>query len=218
MEKIQTKDGSYTVKHSTINELYHSIHGAKQESLHVFIQNGIALQKNKNALAVFEMGLGTGLNALLTHKYAKENNKKITYYCIEAFPIAVDDAMQLNYTDNEFETNILKKIHEKEWNRLQKIDANFSLFKIKGKLEHTGLSFLKNTIDIIYFDAFAPTAQKELWQPEVLSKMYGLLKENGLLTTYCAKGQFKRDLKSVGFTLKAVAGPPGKREMTLAFK
>ncbi|MCB0536729.1 MAG: tRNA (5-methylaminomethyl-2-thiouridine)(34)-methyltransferase MnmD [Bacteroidetes bacterium] len=218
MEKIATKDGSFTVKHAQINELYHSIHGAMQESKHVFIENGIALHKNKQQVSVFEMGLGTGLNALLTYKFAKENKIKVTYYCIEAYPMLAEDALQLNYTNTEDELAVFKQIHESEWNKVENIDEHFSLFKIKGKLEYTGLSFLKGIIDVIYFDAFAPTAQEELWQPDILSKMYGLLKTEGHLTTYCAKGQFKRDLKNVGFTVKAVAGPPGKREMTLAYK
>lgn len=218
MDIIATKDGSFTVKHPEIKELYHSIHGAKQEGDHVFIKNGIALHKEQAHIAVFEMGLGTGLNALLTYRFAKANNIKVTYYCIEAFPVLVEEALRLNYFDNEDEKAIYKQFHESEWNTLIQIDKHFKLFKIKGKLENTGLSFLNNLIDIVYFDAFAPTAQEHLWQPTVLEKMYNILKVNGHLTTYCAKGQFKRDLKSVGFRVKAVSGPVGKREMTLAFK
>lgn len=218
MNKIETKDGSYTVKHATINELYHSIHGAIQESKHVFIKNGIALHSNKEQISVFEMGLGTGLNALLTYEFAKENKIKITYYCIEAYPIKTEEALELNYTNNKDELAVFKQIHESAWNKVENIDEYFSLFKIKGKLEYTGLSFLRGIIDVIYFDAFAPSAQEELWQPEILSKMYGLLKTKGHLTTYCAKGQFKRDLKNVGFRVEAVAGPIGKREMTLGYK
>lgn len=217
MSIVKTEDGSNTLLHQSINEHYHSIHGALQESLHVFIQNGLALIENKTEINVFEMGFGTGLNALLAYDYAKKNKNKINYFSIEAFPINLETAKQLNYDKLINNQDFFIQLHEAKWNELVAISPNFNLHKIEGFLEKTDLGFLP-PIDVIFYDAFAPTAQEHLWEIDILQKMYNTLTNEGLLTTYCAKGQFKRNLKAVRFKVKGVPGPPGKREMTLAFK
>ena len=72
--------------------------------------------------------------------------------------------------------------------------------------------------DVIYFDAFSPSEQPELWTEQMFKKMYDLLNENGVLVTYCAQGQMKRNMKQVGFKVQSLPGALGKREMTRGFK
>lgn len=217
MKLVKTKDGSDTVVHEIFDEHYHSIHGAKQESKHVFINHGLALVKVDGTIDLFEMGFGTGLNALLAFDYAEKNNLLLNYYSIEAYPLSFDDAMKLNYASLIEDQSIFAKLHQATWNALVPISSNFNLFKIQAKLEDYDLTSLP-LMDLIFYDAFAPSAQAQLWESEVLSKMFSLLKPGAFLSTYCAKGQFKRNLKELGFKVEAHPGPPGKREMTIAFK
>ena len=88
--------------------------------------------------------------------------------------------------------------------------------KIENKIEN--FSFQKEKYNIVYYDAFGPRAQEEMWSLEIFQKLYASIKEGGFLVTYCAKGQVKRDLKTAGFKIEALPGPPGKREMTRAWK
>lgn len=217
MDLYKTKDGSNTLFHPKFDEHYHSIHGAVQESMHVFIQNGLGLKSYKKELKVFEMGFGTGLNALLAYNYAEEHHLKIQYYSIEAYPIGKEQIASLSYDSLSTNQSIFGKLHALEWEEKHAISPFFDLHKIEGFLENKDLHSLPK-MDIIFYDAFAPSAQEHLWEVEILQKMYTLLLPGGHLTTYCAKGQFKRNLKAIGFEVKAVPGPPGKREMTLAFK
>ena len=79
---------------------------------------------------------------------------------------------------------------------------------------HSPLSF-----DVIYFDAFAPEKQPEMWSQELFNRLYVLLNEGGILTTYCAKGVIRRMLQAAGFTVERLPGPPGgKREILRALK
>jgi tRNA U34 5-methylaminomethyl-2-thiouridine-forming methyltransferase MnmC len=215
-ERVATNDGSFTLKHVVFNEHYHSIHGALQESRHVFMDKGLALFPNKKELYVFEMGLGTGLNALLAHQFAQEHKVLIHYYSIEAYPITLEEAKALAYEKHGLSESIFQEIHTCSWNEKHALTEYFHFHKIQGFLESTPLDFLP-AINVIFYDAFAPSAQEYLWEIPILDKMKNILGEGGLLSTYCAKGQFKRNLKSVGFRVEAAAGPPGKREMTLAW-
>jgi tRNA U34 5-methylaminomethyl-2-thiouridine-forming methyltransferase MnmC len=217
MKIVSTKDGSHTVVHDVLGEHYHSIHGAMQESQHVFIKEGLERHKDKSTVKVFEMGFGTGLNALLSFAYAEKNQVKIEYYTIEAYPLDVEQAKQLNYPQLAGSKEMFDNIHTAIWGESIKLSANFQLMKIKGLLESTDLGLIPK-IDVVFYDAFAPNSQAHLWEPPMLEKMYALLNSGGHLTTYCAKGQFKRNLKAVGFEVEGVPGPPGKREMTLGFK
>jgi len=217
MKIIPTADGTNTLLHKVLGEHYHSIHGALQESQHVFIQEGLAHYPQAKELVVFEMGLGTGLNALLAYDYADKYGIKIRYYSIEAYPITLEESQAMQYDKLIEDTKVFHQIHEAEWNTEVVLCSNFSLFKINNLLEDTDLSFIP-AVDVIFYDAFAPAAQAHLWEPPILLNMFNLLKRGGHLTTYCAKGQFKRNLKSVNFEVKGAPGPPGKREITLAFK
>lgn len=212
-----TEDGSSTIYIEEMDENYHSSHGAVQEAKHVFLKYGLDAVNN-NTVKIFEMGFGTGLNALLTIESINRSGKKIFYSAIEAFPVEKDLISELNYLDLvdgdlSLEFN---KMHDSQWGENIDITDTFCLHKIHEKIEDYKVDI--ETVDLVYFDAFGPRAQSEMWKREVLDKMYSMLKTGGVLVTYCAMGQFKRDLKSLGFELESLPGPPGKREMTRAIK
>ena len=217
-EVINTADGSKTIRIVDLDENYHSSHGALQEAEHVFIKNGIEAFKDEKHLSIFEMGFGTGLNAFLTCLNALENDLNIDYDGIEAYPVSIEEMNQLDYDSlkgSEY-SSIFNKIHSTSWNQKNEINSNFSLTKIENKIEN--FSFQKEKYNIVYYDAFGPRAQEEMWSLEIFQKLYTSIKEGGFLVTYCAKGQVKRDLKTAGFKIEALPGPPGKREMTRAWK
>lgn len=216
-----TEDGSTTIELIGENENFHSTHGAIQESEHIFIQNGL-LQKAKeqSSISVFEMGLGTGLNALLTKLISSRNNLKIDYFSIEAYPVEMELAEQLNFPERlglkGEEANYLTSLHTTEWDQKTELFANFQFEKRKIKLE--AIELPASTFDLVYFDAFNPDLQPELWTEEVFRKIYLAMKPKGILMTYSAKGKVKRALKAAGFVLNALPGPIGKREITQAIK
>lgn len=216
-EVVLTEDGSSSIFLPELNEHYHSSHGALQEARHVFIQNGFHYL-NKEKLRVFEMGFGTGLNALLTLNEAKLSNRMVQYLGVEAFPVELEQIRRLNYPgliDSDLHPDFMR-MHEAEWDRTIEINPHFSLTKIQTDIrdfEHKDSLF-----DIVYFDAFGYRAQEEMWSTAILEKMHSLLDASGILVTYAARGQFKRDLKALGFEVEALPGPPGKREMTRAIK
>jgi tRNA U34 5-methylaminomethyl-2-thiouridine-forming methyltransferase MnmC len=216
---ITTEDGSKTIYFPDIDENYHSKKGALQESSHIFLKHGLHYFKDVETISVFEVGFGTGLNALLSMQYSMETNQRIIYHTIEAFPILLEEVKVLDY-EALFENQIIKewsqKIHQIPWNSEFELTSNFLFTKYNQKLQEHNL--LASSYNCIFFDAFSPRVQNELWTIEIFQKMYDSLIDGGLLVTYCAKGQVKRDLKSVGFLVENVEGPPGKREMTLAWK
>jgi len=216
---IDTQDGSHSVLAEEFGVSYHSKYGAIQESMHVFIEAGLRYRAVEGqSLSVLGIGFGTGLNALLTCIEAEKNNLSIRYTAVEAYPLSLDFIRQLNYTQElglDPKDNFFTQIHEYTWENRLTIHPFFSIVKNKKKFEEIEM---EDMYDVIYFDAFAPNAQPELWETPLLEKMYKALRINGVLTTYCAKGVVKRTLKSVGFTIEALPGPPGKREMTRAVK
>ncbi len=201
-----------------LDENYHSTHGAIQEAEHVFIKHGLkAIDSSERMnVSVFEVGYGTGLNALLSLKH--NPHVFLTYDAIEAYPVTRDETDKLRYCE------LIGEKYQKHydvmtrcpWGRKESISYGMTLTKIHKKLQDYSLE--KGKYDIIYFDAFGPRAQSEMWEIEILQKMYEGLADGGVLVTYCAKGQFKRDLKSLGFEVESLPGPPGKREMTRAWK
>ena len=216
-----TEDGSTTIELIGKNENFHSTHGAIQESEHIFIQNGL-LQKAKeqSAISIFEMGFGTGLNALLTKLVSEEKNLEIEYFTIEAFPIEKTLFEKLNFSERlelkGEKAEYLKALHKTDWERKSELFSNFQFEKRNIKLEAVELP--ENTFDLVYFDAFNPDLQPELWTEEVFQKIYLAMKSKGILMTYSAKGKVKRALKAAGFILNALPGPIGKREITQAVK
>lgn len=214
-----TADGSHTLYLKSLDETYHSIHGAIQEAIHVYINAGFNYYKNRAQLNVLEVGFGTGLNAFLTYQESLKNNIEVNYTSIEAYPLQKESIDKLNYLSElnvaEKEIKLFNKLHEAKWNENEKITASFSLTKLELMLQ----DFTREEqYDVIYFDAFGPRVQPELWETSILQQMFNALKVNGVLVTYCAKGSVKRALKEVGFKIESIPGPPGKREMTRAIK
>jgi tRNA U34 5-methylaminomethyl-2-thiouridine-forming methyltransferase MnmC len=216
-EIIKTLDGSTTIHLPDWDECYHSKHGAIQEAYHVFIKNGLELIPQRT-INILEIGFGTGLNAFITFLEAKKNNLNINYDGIEAYPVEVAEALDMNYVQElgatEFAADFVK-MHETSWDVQQQLTPNFTLTKRKQFFDQIED---KNTFDLIYFDAFGYRVQPELWSTEIFKKMYEALAESGVLVTYAARGVVKRSMQEVGFTVKKVSGPPGKREMMIAFK
>lgn len=213
-EIYTTADGSKTFYLPELNEYYHSHHGAIQEAKHVFLKEGLFEKITQKNIAIFEVGFGTGLNAFLTAIEAQNLRLNVAYTGIEAFPLTAVEASEMTYTNNpdlELFDDLFASIHSTVWNKEETITKNFKLTKINQKLQEVSLE--KEQFDIIYFDAFGPRAQSDMWNPEIFEKLYNSLKPEGIFVTYCAKGQVKRDLKSVGFQVESLPGPPGKREM-----
>ncbi len=217
---INTKDGSHTIYSPKFDSTYHSTFGAIQESQHIFLQEGLEyyVQKYKTGnVKILEYGFGTGLNAFLSFIYSLENGIKIEYVGIEKYPIPVEVAKQLNYLDvlgKEHLNEQFATMHRQEQMTVQ-LNDNFSLEKCNKSFNNFDSDVL---FDIVYFDVFSFDVQDYVWQRPFLNKVYNRLKEGGILTTYGAKGLFKRELKALGFTLEHPAGPTGKREITRAIK
>ena len=219
-EIITTADGSHSIYVSELNEHYHSINGAIQESEHVFIRAGLeATNPNITDLQLLEIGFGTGLNAFLTYlNQRKKSTRHIYYTGIEAYPVKMEMAMHLNYPEQlgeEKEAAVFHKLHSSVWGEAVNIASNFTMTKITTPVQSLSLPCQYH---LIYFDAFAPLVHPELWTTAVFAKMYEALLSQGMLTTYCAKGVVKRTLKEVGFVVESIPGPKGKREMTRAIK
>jgi len=217
LHAIKTRDGSYTLYISDLNETYHSRFGAVQESQHVFIKSGLEFIKNKN-LNILEIGFGTGLNVLLSVIYQQNNNypKKIFFDSIEKYPLTFKLVQDLNYTSDIKQSKWFETIHNCHWNDYCEIlKDKFYLRKINMDL----LDFNPDKkYDLIYFDAFAPDKQPEMWTKDVFTKLYENMNKNGVLVTYSAKGSVRRTMQSVGFEVERIPGPPGKREMLRAIK
>lgn len=217
---ILTKDGSHTIYDPLYNTHYHSIFGAITESRHVFIGNGLEYMiRFKSNIKILEIGFGTGLNAFLSYLTVKNLQINLNYQAIDSHPLEVELAKKLNYPRvldcDTIAINRFTEMHTCDWNTFYHFDPDFTFIKYKLKLEE--FSPLEK-YDLIYFDAFDPGVQSELWNLDTFNKLYALLTDKGVLCTYCAKGIVKRTLKAAGFTVEALSGPPGKREMTRAHK
>ncbi|XOV92476.1 MAG: tRNA (5-methylaminomethyl-2-thiouridine)(34)-methyltransferase MnmD [Bacteroidota bacterium] len=210
---ITTQDGSTSLYNNTLDETYHSTRGALGESTHVYIQNGLSTLTNTE-VTLFEVGFGTGLNALLSYRFALQNQIRVNYHTLEPFPIPEEIFSRLGYTESKEEARIFEKIHQLTQGNIE-IDPTFSFNRYTNTLEEFTSD---QQFDIIYFDAFAPSKQPEIWHSDNLSKCFQLLKPGGILVTYCAQGQFKRDLTAIGFQVEILPGGMGKKEMVRARK
>lgn len=217
-EVITTKDGSSTIAIPEMKVMYHSINGALQESRHVYIQAGLQYaitQFSDKPIRVFEMGFGSGLNALLTAIVAHKGQRQIHYTSVEAFPLTAEEISALNYGKALDSEQLFEQLHHAAWHQAVSIHPYFALQK-----EHVTLSDFSTSepFHLIYYDAFAPTAQPEMWTQTVFEKLYSMLLPKGALVTYCSKSDVRRAMQAAGFTVTKLPGPKWKREMLRALK
>ena len=213
---VITSDGSSTLYNQKSGEHYHSTFGAIQESRHIFIEAGLSVFINQPHIALFEVGFGTGLNALLTMKLGQEQGVDVHYTAVELYPITQEEAQQLNYSSVlEMDSTLLSRMHESPQMQVS-LSEHFYLEKIHEPFQE--LLFEPELFDLVYFDAFSPDSQPEMWDEEGFQKLFKALKTGGLLVTYSCKGVVKRALKSAGFRIEKLPGPPGKREFLRAWK
>jgi len=212
-----TADGSKTLYSNDMQESYHSLNGAVQESRHVFIDAGLK-QCSEKFIHILEIGFGTGLNALLTWGEAKRKHLNVSYTAIEAFPLPIETTSVLGFDSLEpvLPSNAFSQLHAASWGNTIVLETD--CFKLqKRQLDFTA-GLVEGSFDLIYFDAFAPDKQPEIWEEHLLAGLYQTLKEKGILVTYCAKGEVRRRLQRCGFMVERIPGPPGKREMIRAVK
>ncbi len=223
-------DGSHTLFHPGVKQHYHSTFGAIQESQHVFIEAGLKrafASHRQSAIHILEIGFGTGLNALLTLIEAEKARVRVSYTTIEPFPVARETWSMLNYPqklDAFNATAPFMKIHQAEWDHPDQISSHFRLVKIHDTVasalnKRAGPCFVPDhPFQLVYFDAFGPDAQPELWTPEIFRQIYNRMAKDGALVTYSVKGDVVRALKSAGFAVEKLPGPPGKRHILRATK
>ena len=213
---IITADGSHSLLNVQMNETYHSVHGAIRESRHVFIREGLAYWFGQNAgrVSVLEVGFGTGLNALLSLEASQAGNRAIHYETLEAYPLRKEIYEQLNYGEKVLGKDALNQLHQSSWGTVHNLTNLFSFVKHEVRLEDYLVA--RNSYDVIYYDAFAPSRQPDMWVLPMLEKVVSGLRPSGVFVTYCAKGQLKRDLRNLGLRVETLPGPPGKKEMVRA--
>ena len=208
----KTLDGSPTLYLPELGEHYHSVNGAVQESRHVYIEAAFN-QCLKKEIHVLEMGFGTGLNAFLTILEARKRNISLFYTALEKYPLSFEVVNALNYSEEEKE--LFERIHLAPWNTpvsvefcctINKINIDFLSYDYPGRY------------DVVYYDAFAPDKQANVWDQSLFNHLYLSMNTGGILSTYCAKGEIRRRMKNAGFTVNRLSGPPGKREMLQAVK
>ena len=243
MERIieRTDDGSATLFVPELNEHYHSTKGARTESQHIFIDMGLKASPAATP-RVLEIGFGTGLNAWLTLEEAERSRRNIHYTGLELYPLDWQTVEQLGYissdeqltihrkqttTDKQFTPNeekeqqpaieLFKQLHTSPWEKDVQLTPHFTLRKIETDVNTWRVE--NSPFNLVYFDAFAPEKQPEMWSQELFNRLYVLLDKDGILTTYCAKGVVRRMLQTAGFTVERLPGPPGgKREILRARK
>jgi tRNA U34 5-methylaminomethyl-2-thiouridine-forming methyltransferase MnmC len=214
---IRTADGSATLHIPQWQEQYHSIHGALQESRHVYIEKGFRSFTAAN-LAILEIGFGTGLNALLTCVEGAKSEVEIAYTGVERYPVTPEEWEALDYGALFSEPDIgqlFSDLHRAPWEKAVEIGPRFTLIKRNQDFKEIRDS---NAFNLIYYDAFGARVQPDLWTEDLFEQMYQALKPGGCLVTYAAKGSVRRAMQSVGFRVERLPGPPRKREMLRAWK
>ncbi len=216
IEIVKTLDNSHTLFNSTINEHYHSTNGAYTESMHIFIERAFNF-RDLTKLKILEIGFGTGLNCLLTLAESVKRGIHTSFCSLEKYPLSSEVYLKLEHNrlvniDHSFLTLIYSEI----WNKEYEVT---DLFKMKKhNVDFVTFDAFDNDFDIVYFDAFSPEKQPEMWTVQMFNKLYNNMSNGAVLTTYCAKGQVRRNMKEAGFIVERIAGPPGKREMLRAIK
>jgi len=218
-EVFITQDGSHSINIIDANITYHSKYGAIRESKHIYIEAALKQLLNKKpCIHIFEMGFGTGLNALLTLIAAEDSSQKIYYETVEAFPLKKQIFEKLNYCEQlqkpDLQSSFLK-LHNCEWQKEISVNPFFDFKKINISFQNY---IFNKPFDIIFYDAFSPGAQPELWATEIFIKLFDALSQNGLLVTYCSKGDAQRAMQAAGFIVEKLPGPLYKREILRAVK
>lgn len=213
-----TSDGSQTIYLPALDEHYHSIHGALTESMHVFIHTGLeaVLSLNKKNIRVLEIGLGTGLNALLTLLHMRDDKRQVRYTALEPHPLSSEITGVISFENILNSTDVqhwYTAIHKAEFDIKINLTDSFTFIK-----HHTGLEDMNfsETYDLIYFDAFSPKVQPDIWKTENFEKLFRATNVNGILVTYCAQGAVRRSMQHAGYVVERLPGPPHKREMLRA--
>jgi tRNA U34 5-methylaminomethyl-2-thiouridine-forming methyltransferase MnmC len=217
LRTVLTEDGSTTLFNSGLKEHYHSIHGAIQESGHIFMREGFD-KIQAFPVSIFEAGFGTGLNAFLTFLASEGKAGSIFYTAIENYPVEEKITLSLNYPEliNPAKAEVFRAMHNAPWNKEINLSRHFTLLKIKEDL--CKIQLPETAYDLVYFDAFSPAVQPELWTEEIFRKLFTSMKAGAFLVTYSVKGSVTRALTTVGFIVEKLPGPPGKRAMTRATK
>ena len=216
MERVRiTDDGFTTLFSSEFNQYYHSVRGALDETQRVYIELGLlAKMQEAKAITILELGFGTGLNALMTALEAEKNQLQVHYTSLEPFPISEGDVKLLNF-QNGLGTDLIQKIHQANWGESINITPYFTLKKVQTTLQ----TFKEDTtFDVVYYDAFAPSSQPELWTAEIFAHVATLMKKGAFLTTYCSKTVVRRAMEQAGFKVEKHSGIWGKREVVRAIK
>lgn len=211
MKLMKTADGSHTLFVPGLDEHYHSVNGAVQESVHVFLRAGFD-RMSLPAFRVLEFGFGTGLNALLTMLEADERGKNVVYASIEKYPLPAEISSQLNYGELLCPSapGLLERLHQAAWDEDVALSPSFTLHKIRADYNECRWP---DGVDLVYFDAFAPDKQPEVWNQALFDRIFRSMNDGGVIVTYCAKGAVRRMWQAAGFTVERLPGPPGKREM-----
>lgn len=211
VQLMETADGSHTLFVPELDEHYHSVNGAVQESVHVFLRAGFD-RVTLPSLRVLEFGFGTGLNAFLTLLAAREQGKRVVYTSIEKYPLPAGLSGRLNYGDLLCPSDpaLFSRLHTAAWDEDVMLSSSFTLHKIHGDYNECRW---EDGVDLVYFDAFAPDKQPEVWNQQLFERIYRSMHDGGVMVTYCAKGAVRRMWQAAGFTVERLPGPPGKREM-----
>ncbi|AFD07455.1 tRNA (5-methylaminomethyl-2-thiouridine)(34)-methyltransferase MnmD [Solitalea canadensis] len=219
VQLLKTADGSFTLLQQDLMQTYHSVNGALQEAKHVFLETGLKhfrMQSQVQKLSILEVGFGTGLNFLVTADYCSKENIQLNYVGVEAFPVKPEVMQKIefeNVISAEIWKNFLTNYHLLiEGNNIE-INKNTSLRMEQKTILSTSLPPI---FDIIYYDAFAPAIQPEMWSQETIQHVVSFLKPGGIFVTYSITGNLKRILKGLGFTIEKPKGAAGKREMLRA--
>lgn len=213
-----TSDQSHTLYNDELDETYHSRNGALEEAMHVYLSNGfIARAAGLKDIALLEIGFGTGLNALLTLVETQKHQLTCQYVSLETYPLAPHITNTLNYSGfvPAIFTGAYGRLHEAAWDKAVTINEWFTLHKINKSIHYYEP---QQQFDVVYYDAFGPDKQPDMWTPEIFSKLYHSMNSNGIFVTYSAKGDVRRALKQVGFEVELLPGGAGKRNMLRAVK
>jgi len=228
---VETDDGSRILYLPGLDETYHSTHGAVTESRHVYIETGLdfwrAAHPEAKAVSVFEMGLGTGTNAMLSMDWCVANDCKMRYYSVEKFPLgpdlmkeywgskALSEVDDIVSRDVSRRSDALHSSHWEQWVWIPLLNGAFEVFKHESDIQS---AVIPKDIDVVFWDAFGPKKQDGVWGVELFQPIFHAMQEGGIFVTYSSSGDVKRALKEVGFAVERLDGPPFKRHMLRAKK